>query len=264
MLEDISFLSKKSLKKIQKIISPLESLGVTYFARQTVSYTGEWEILGNLPDWLDFSAENEFYKVDPSLLSPNYYQSGLIVNSSSNVPDFLKKFTTSFRNMYQMDHTLCIFQKTLTGGEWYFFAAEAENYKALSTYITQIKTIYQFINYFKNEAELLIKKNLEHKINIAQLKNLPFDAMEQTIELLPFKLDDKELISLHGNIHISPREKDCLIYLCQGKTIKETAKILGLSPRTIEDYINTLKRKTGCKYKRQLLAIFQTNNQSRV
>jgi DNA-binding CsgD family transcriptional regulator len=256
-LEKISHLSRKHLKTIKKITEPLlNQFGITYFARQSVSKDGYWEILGNIPDWLDHSASKKFYSVDPSLLHPNHYQTGLIVNSSHTVPDFLKDMSGDALSLYDIEHTLCIFEKTVTGGEWYFFATSAKNNKIMGTYITQINLIYKYIKYFNVEAQKLLQTNLDFRIDVSKLKGEPFDSNAKKIDLTPFTFTDEEMFNLQGK-NISFRERDCLYHLFRGKTIKETAKLLKLSPRTVEEYLNRIKQKTGCKYKRDLLHYFQ-------
>ena len=54
----------------------------------------------------------------------------------------------------------------------------------------------------------------------------------------------------------SQREKEVLLTLSMGKTAKEAARLLNLSPRTIEFYLNNLKHKTGAHNKLQLINFF--------
>lgn len=53
---------------------------------------------------------------------------------------------------------------------------------------------------------------------------------------------------------ITKRQQDCLHYLVKGMTIKEIAHVLGLSPRTVEHYIEALKVKLNCNSRSQLIA----------
>lgn len=54
------------------------------------------------------------------------------------------------------------------------------------------------------------------------------------------------------NIYLTRRQAECAYYLCQGKTVKEIAAKLEISPRTVEVFLKQLKIKFGC-YKRSAL-----------
>lgn len=54
-------------------------------------------------------------------------------------------------------------------------------------------------------------------------------------------------------IYLTPREEECAIYLMQGSTLKEIAKALELSPRTVEFYLKNIKNKLNCRTKFQMM-----------
>lgn len=54
-------------------------------------------------------------------------------------------------------------------------------------------------------------------------------------------------------IYLTPREEECAIYLMQGSTLKEIAKALDLSPRTVEFYLKNIKNKLNCRTKFQMM-----------
>ncbi len=58
--------------------------------------------------------------------------------------------------------------------------------------------------------------------------------------------------NIHDNSLLSPREKQCLELILQGKLNKQIAYILNLSIRTVEDYIDNIKHKLGCSNKMDL------------
>lgn len=53
---------------------------------------------------------------------------------------------------------------------------------------------------------------------------------------------------------LTKRQLDCLYYLTKGMTIKEIAKSLSLSPRTVEHYLETIKDKLNCHSRSELFA----------
>lgn len=58
------------------------------------------------------------------------------------------------------------------------------------------------------------------------------------------------------DLFITEKEKNCLFYLSKGKTYKEAAFLLGVSPRTVEDHINRLKVKLGCSFTCDLIGLY--------
>lgn len=54
-------------------------------------------------------------------------------------------------------------------------------------------------------------------------------------------------------IYLTGREEECAILLLQGLTLKEVAKQLRLSPRTVEFYLKNIKSKLNCRTKFQML-----------
>lgn len=55
-------------------------------------------------------------------------------------------------------------------------------------------------------------------------------------------------------IKLTCREEEILFYLLRGKSAKVMAKILGISPRTVEVHIDHLRFKFNCKTKNELFA----------
>jgi DNA-binding CsgD family transcriptional regulator len=58
--------------------------------------------------------------------------------------------------------------------------------------------------------------------------------------------------STNQDITLTHRQHDCLFFLLRGKSYKEIALILDISPRTIETHIEQLKIKFHCRTKAQL------------
>ena len=52
---------------------------------------------------------------------------------------------------------------------------------------------------------------------------------------------------------LAKRELDCVFYILRGKTMKEIAKILNISWRTVESYVFRIKAKWNCETKKQII-----------
>lgn len=77
---------------------------------------------------------------------------------------------------------------------------------------------------------------------------LPFN---NTIKLQsPENLEAHEKLTFYSTLEsrypLSKREKECLYYLTKGMALKQIARVLNLSPRTIEHHVESVKLKLGC------------------
>ncbi len=58
-----------------------------------------------------------------------------------------------------------------------------------------------------------------------------------------------------GEIALTKRELECAQFLLAGKTAKETAKYLNISPRTVEEYLENIRFKFNCRNKLEIVNI---------
>ncbi len=63
----------------------------------------------------------------------------------------------------------------------------------------------------------------------------------------------KRILTTEDHENLSKRETECLHFWMQGKSAKQIAAILGLSQRTVENYINNIKIKWNCYSKSQVI-----------
>ena len=60
--------------------------------------------------------------------------------------------------------------------------------------------------------------------------------------------------------YLTLREAEVMTHLLLGKTIRDTAISMQISPRTAEFYINNIKRKLKCRTKKELINKIMTCN----
>jgi DNA-binding CsgD family transcriptional regulator len=140
-------------------------------------------------------------------------------------------------------------------------AAPANKTHPIELYCNHMDIINNFIFYFKDKATNLIdcansNKFTPPKTMIAE-ERPTIHAYKNFLNLIKtqkikFSFQNKE-------VAFTRREYDCLLLLSQGKTMKEIAEILNISPRTIETFLLHAKTKTSCRYKSQLIDFFHNN-----
>ena len=59
----------------------------------------------------------------------------------------------------------------------------------------------------------------------------------------------------NSKLYLTHREAGCMLYIIQGMTIKETAKQLELSHRTVEFYLKRIKIKLNCSNRHNLIEL---------
>lgn len=59
----------------------------------------------------------------------------------------------------------------------------------------------------------------------------------------------------HSPLSLTKKQESCLFLLIRGKTVKEIAKTLGVSPRTIECHLDAIKNKLNCQKKSEIIEV---------
>ena|ERR1700683_1147252 len=57
----------------------------------------------------------------------------------------------------------------------------------------------------------------------------------------------------YAAVYLTQREADCVYHLLQERTLAQAAEILHLSTRTVEYYVNNVKRKLNCRKKQEVV-----------
>jgi DNA-binding CsgD family transcriptional regulator len=58
----------------------------------------------------------------------------------------------------------------------------------------------------------------------------------------------------YGKVKLSRRETQCILYMIKGLTTKEVAVYMDVSRKTVEKYIESVKSKTGCNSRSELIS----------
>ncbi len=100
------------------------------------------------------------------------------------------------------------------------------------------------------------EKNTVVGVSCSIIEVINPDVYKLLLHLKKRSPEDKSLFFLnknHKKFIFTDREQEVLFFVSKGKTSKEIAKILHVSPKTIEKHIENMKFKTGARSKLELL-----------
>jgi DNA-binding CsgD family transcriptional regulator len=116
--------------------------------------------------------------------------------------------------------------------------------------------LQDFIHQYNFSAQDLITeaKAEENRIVLPTFKDFAAAMhLKVTADTTPVNVIHK---SLHMPVHLSSQHAKCLLLLIQGKSAKEIARNMQLSHRTVEHYIEKIRRQLGCSSTKELIAAY--------
>lgn len=241
---------------LDEIIKPLNKyFNITHFHYNVFLNDGKRLYICNRFDWL------------------KHYFSKHFQNNSNHARIYIKDLGTykalwtSYKNddifsairTFNIWNGFSIFERTVEGIEAYHFATTCENTEINNFYLNNIHIFEKFINFFKNK----IKEALKVKYKIAWIPSTiktPLFKNNSNIEATISRVLNIKKYCLDDKIYITDRQLQILQYLSAGKTIKEIAWILEISPRTIETHLEIIKQRTNFSLKSDLIEMFLRNS----
>jgi hypothetical protein len=156
---------------------------------------------------------------------------------------------------------LYIYKRYATYCECFCMASSKANTRIMDFYMNEQMFLERFILYFKEKAKPFIDIYDPSKRTV-------FQDVVTTEELIdpngvdPFDdITPKKFLFLNEgeDLWLSKRESQCLCLYAYGKTVKEIAVTLGLTPNTIQTHINSVKTKSNKLYRSDLISFFHDN-----
>jgi len=240
--------------EIKRLTEPLlNNFGITTFA-YTKFIGNKMFRISNNHEWTKFHLHNGYFDLD-------HYQKHIqqMGNNTSYVVlwdnHYNSNLIQAMRN-HKVYYGLSIYKKFENYIELCSFATDNSNQQILNFYLNNIHLLERFIVYFKNKASGLIDLSDKNKLIIRKkeiIVNHQLPANDSVKDFLDMTTLNNFKTNNNIDLKISKRQSLCLFLITQGKTVKEIGRLLDISPRTVEHYINQLKYQLGCHSKNELI-----------
>lgn len=255
-------LTFQSVDKIKSICSPLFANKIKHFTHDITFSNGQLSELTSNPSVYELWSSKR-----PSAVFVN--ESGRILKSGIYLSEVLEEQDEYYKNSKHLFFTVVGCNKMLEIVEreddcQHMFHLGL-NYNGADYHqwlLNNIDIFKKFINYYKKAAKELILeiKKVENRLILpvrqqCGLQNIPDIAAVNTID------SKKEKYTMTLNHHqtfelitIAKQQSLCLAHLMLGKTAKDIATQMGISFRTVEHYLETIKKRLGCGSSMELIS----------
>lgn len=251
---------------VATICEPLRRFGVTYFSHARVFHDKTVYALTNNVD----SYYNHFKKQYPmdrpiprKLFGEKFHYLPFLDSD-----DICYNQLREYREMYNADNPIYFVENYESYTDLFIYASMPGNNDVVNFYLNNIDILEKFKFYFKDKANKLIEKSNKNKILVANhmWSNFGRDENQQLSNINKQQLND-QLTSKHYALHvnhqeilITKRELDVLRSLSCGGTLKEAARAIGLSYRTVESYLDNIRYKLGIHKRSEIIKVLRESN----
>ena len=196
-----------------------------------------------------------------------------IKNMTGEVGDIFNKQLEIQQQQFNLGNEFCIINMKSQYMEVFHFYADAHLTGLENYYLNNISFFEKFALYFVDTAQYLIKKAEKELLiqpwrdpnsnmifpntvnrNIVQ-NNCLINNFEKPLSgnLLPKKF----YFETHDSqSYLTKRQVECVIELVKGKSNRDIANSLSISPRTVDSHIESLRQKVGVSQRSQLIKYF--------
>lgn len=268
-LDDVRAYLCQNYDAINKICFPLfNNSPIKYFEYGLYFDSGEGIALGTHPDLLLSCFKNnvtprfgDFKLLTQSGLKTFYLShSAPVLFTSDYLRDRWQTNITCASDQH-LYHRLYLVERRADHYLGVGFGTNESSESILNFYMNAQCFLEKFVRYFEQQIEDLIAPSKSRKIVLPDyfdkkiIESLGSEIMFNLFDLsLPITKTPK---TNDPQIHITKREQDCLELIAQGYTMKNAAKKLDISHRTVEMHLRNLKEKHGVYTRNELVDIWR-------
>lgn len=244
--------NRRILTDLNILANPIEKYQLKFLTFRRLYDDGRLLHFANDLAWLDYTYDNHIWQslssMERILKTPTDGQYAYIW------PAIAQDYVYEALRAHNLWNGITIYDKREKYVDMWAFAADIENMGVLNLYLNELTILKQFIMYLHDKARsLFFPKSCDVYIYTGEEVSLnPAQASEATDSNERFNIK-KYYYGNDKQSYLTKMEFLCLYHLSSGKSYKTISKILGIAPRTVEAYINSIKIKSQCAFKEAIL-----------
>jgi DNA-binding CsgD family transcriptional regulator len=224
---------------------------ISYFCWFRMFNNGSSQLLISNPELAKFHLNKKKYLVSPNI-EDKLIKKCFYYFNFPNCNDKFEEVLYNYKNLLNIHNPIYLFEKHENYYDSFWFASKKDDPSIYNFYLNNMNVLERFKLYFKDKAEKLILETFKNQLIIPK-KMWCNISKKSPITIEKNIIPNLQINKVNFSPILSKKEIEVTQWLARGRTFKEIAKILQISPRTIEHHINNIKRKTGLQRKSQII-----------
>ena len=241
---------------VQEIIKPMQTTGITGVFYVRIYPDGTIINIANDANWTEYyfsQLNNKIYQ-NKDVIDQFFISSGISLWEFNAVNPIWQ----DAKNYFGYKNGIVFIDNKETFKEAFCFYSTADNQAMNHFYINHIDTLKNMKQHFLSQSMELIQQAeherqlLQHAV-FPQIFDLPHAGNHEsnTINAISPVCVFHKKTGIPTNL--SPQRSQCFLHLMQGKSTKAIAEAMSLSPKTVEHYLEMLRRELGCRSSKELI-----------
>lgn len=188
-------------------------------------------------------------------LKPGVYLRQSLMKAHPDCSILLPKILPKFK----AESMLLIAENDVDCQHFYTILSLQQEAEFLQNVVNNIHYIKNFLVRYRRQAQevILEAKRPSNRIVLPLSKHLILpNSFKQQSETNPQESSCIFHKTTKLPVHLSPQQNRCFLLLMEGKSAKQIAGVMELSPRTVEHYLERLRELLDCHSNRELLASY--------
>ena len=144
--------------------------------------------------------------------------------------------------------------------EFFHICADSGYEKVDEYLIHHVDVLWNFMLYLREAIVKCKDVNRAYNTRLEVDKRIIGKEIQEHMQPNHFVLEKYYLGGLFGEVYFTKREMDCLILSFRHLSSKQQAGQLGLSIRSVEGYLDTIRQKISCRTRQELITMLAKNN----
>ncbi len=229
-----------------------QPLGITTFGYVRVYDHGKMSWVTTNPEQDRFLVEAGMLNKHPLVDTKNALKEGCHLDSIANFPG-CEAFYQERAKRFQIDHSMVVVRHNKNYLETCCFSGLSTKRSLYPFFMNEQALFRTFMEYFTSQLDRHLMQILSEAIILSDVK-----AEYGKPPVNAFQGDWTQVVASCGWEHLyrlSRREKQCLQLLKKGYTYQAIGLSLGLSARTVEHYLDSVKNKLGAETRSELYLV---------